>query len=897
MISARHLKAACALSLPALALLCLTNTSAFAACSTPAGNEGDVIYSSTQHVMAYCNSANWISMGAPYATGFGTLTGGDLCMATSGTNISCSYSLSGDVTSSAGTAAATTVAAIRGVTVSGTTGTGNVVFSAAPTLTGTVTLSGLTTAGVVSVNGSGVLSSAATLTASEFPALTGDVTNAAGSLATTVGSIGGKTVTLGGGLTTAGAFTISGAFALTLTTTATTNITLPTSGTVIATATSSPAQGDVLYYNGSAWTDLAHGTSGQYLQTQGASANPQWATLTIGTGALTGTVQVAQGGTGDATLTTYGLLAGAGTGNVASIGPGTSGQLLIAQGASSNPAFETVSGDIAVTNAGAATVGSLGGKAVSLGGALTTAGAFTTSGAYSLTLTTTGATNVTLPTTGTLVAGSGTANYVPLFTGASTLGNSVIYQSGSSVGIGTTSPSVLLNTYGGNTRLQYGASSTGNEFLTLYPTDFSSTIPYLFMKPSAGAWNIGMWNGSAVYGTLNFQAPTATFSGNVGIGTTGPIALLDVYGNSTAGDLTLGPWSGSSSYNAVYLNGATATVGSYNIVSGKGLDLFINRPTGYNIHFREGNGSDQMNIQATTGNVGIGTTSPNNILTVSGNYNGSTDGFPADSGEGQFVVKGVTNPNLAFAIGVDTTNQVVRLQGQIIGSAILPLSLNPQGGNVGIGTTGPNATLQVVNSTALVAAFTGSPSSSSNYIRVDSQYGSGYFGTYSNYPAILFSPSQIAVWFFNANNGYHEFYNAVSGHTMEIQNTGQAYSWGWNNFSDMRLKKNVRPLSDVSGLAAIGKLRPVMFNWKDQQRETALQYGFIAQDVQKVLPDLVTTGLKSEDTPDGMLSLNYNGLIAPLVKAVQELKSDNDNEAAQIKTLTERIEALEAARH
>ena len=39
------------------------------------------------------------------------------------------------------------------------------------------------------------------------------------------------------------------------------------------------AQGDVLYYNGTSWVRLGAGTSGQYLKTNGASANPSWATL------------------------------------------------------------------------------------------------------------------------------------------------------------------------------------------------------------------------------------------------------------------------------------------------------------------------------------------------------------------------------------------------------------------------------------------------------------------------------------------------------------------------------------------------------------------------------------------------------------------------------------------
>ena len=55
-------------------------------------------------------------------------------------------------------------------------------------------------------------------------------------------------------------------------------LTLPLiTGTVLA--TTGEAQGDILYHNGTAWTKLAAGTNGQYFQTQGAGANPQWATV------------------------------------------------------------------------------------------------------------------------------------------------------------------------------------------------------------------------------------------------------------------------------------------------------------------------------------------------------------------------------------------------------------------------------------------------------------------------------------------------------------------------------------------------------------------------------------------------------------------------------------------
>jgi len=57
----------------------------------------------------------------------------------------------------------------------------------------------------------------------------------------------------------------------------TSGVVVTPAGTLVATSTASPAQGDVLYYGASGWVDLGHGTAGQHLQTNGASANPTWA--------------------------------------------------------------------------------------------------------------------------------------------------------------------------------------------------------------------------------------------------------------------------------------------------------------------------------------------------------------------------------------------------------------------------------------------------------------------------------------------------------------------------------------------------------------------------------------------------------------------------------------------
>jgi hypothetical protein len=103
------------------------------------------------------------------------------------------------------------------------------------------------TAGAVNLSGS---NATGTLAAGRFPALTGDVTNSAGSLATTIANNAVTTAKIADN-------SVNGA----------------------KIALGSDAQGDVMYYNGTDWARLSAGTSGQFLQTQGGGANPAWATV------------------------------------------------------------------------------------------------------------------------------------------------------------------------------------------------------------------------------------------------------------------------------------------------------------------------------------------------------------------------------------------------------------------------------------------------------------------------------------------------------------------------------------------------------------------------------------------------------------------------------------------
>jgi hypothetical protein len=105
----------------------------------------------------------------------------------------------------------------------------------------------------------------------------------------------------------------------------------------------------------------------------------------------------------------------------------------------------------------------------------------------------------------------------------------------------------------------------------------------------------------------------------VGIGTASPSAKLEVVGEGN-GTAKIGSAGFGSNYTGISLNGTLST-GSYNFLSStSNNNLYINRPTGNNIYFRVDN-SDQMVI-LSSGNVGIGTTSPAVALDVNGAING-----------------------------------------------------------------------------------------------------------------------------------------------------------------------------------------------------------------------------------------------------------------------------------
>jgi hypothetical protein len=108
---------------------------------------------------------------------------------------------------------------------------------------------------------------------------------------------------------------------------------------------------------------------------------------------------------------------------------------------------------------------------------------------------------------------------------------------------------------------------------------------------------------------------------------------------------------------------------------------------------------------------------------------------------------------------------------------------------------------------------------------------------------------------------------------------GITYKGTLTNASDIKFKENIVDVEN--GLDTIAKLRGVTYNWKDRSKGEEKQYGVIAQEIEQVLPELVSVA-----EPEGQESykaVNYIGLIAPMIEAIKELKAEIDSLKAQLK--------------
>ena len=399
------------------------------------------------------------------------------------------------------------------------------------------------------------------------------------------------------------------------------------------------------------------------------------------------------------------------------------------------------------------------------------------------------------------------------------------------VGIGTTFPSYKLDVWGDGIAL-------GSAAFAKY--DSSND---LFL--------IGDWDGAgadtAIYDGNSAEVIRVT-SGNVGIGTTNPQRLLSISNNDAATTPQL----------LITQNGSGDAVIGFNRPGYQGWAIGIDSSIGNNFEIHNSSGGVDSSSQLAitpTGNVGIGTTSPNEKLTVAGNIHTYA---PSGIDAGLFASTAAGSTTIALR-----SNGITHFNG----------------GDVGIGTTSPNSKLDVISGTNNGIRISATDTTNvwrdieiRSYVsqaQADAlPDGSAIYTTnptsqtetaFSKYGGLVLQGrdngnSSFAIRLGNGNGYATRMFMGATGVTT-FSNTVTATNFILS--SDERLKENVKKVRD----------NRIEADWKTFELKTEKgqkRYGVIAQDLEKTNPEFVR-----EDS-QGFKSVAYIDL---LIAKIAELEA------------------------
>jgi hypothetical protein len=260
---------------------------------------------------------------------------------------------------------------------------------------------------------------------------------------------------------------------------------------------------------------------------------------------------------------------------------------------------------------------------------------------------------------------------------------------------------------------------------------------------------------------------------------------------------------------------------------------------------------------SSSGFVGIGTTSPSQLLEVVG---GEIKAGRVDSSiEGGQVSFGRSTDN-ATSWYIDNYGNAASTQLRFVNVTNAVVAMTITGSNVGIGTSSPSEKLHIYGGGL------------GPELRLEGTWGSFYIRVY---------------------NDNFNIYTPQGRNAISVANNGNVFNYSnttsWQTTSDIRVKENINTIENA--LNVITSLNPVSFNYKQEFAEKnnwddnmkLNNIGFIAQEFETVFPKYVyTKEYTLEDTPiEDFKSIDTGHLIPYLVKAIQELSTKN-NELQEI---------------
>jgi hypothetical protein len=358
--------------------------------------------------------------------------------------------------------------------------------------------------------------------------------------------------------------------------------------------------------------------------------------------------------------------------------------------------------------------------------------------------------------------------------------------------------------------------------------------------------------GIAFYTSASTAAQTEkmriTSGGNVGIGTTSPVAKLNIFG--TSGN----PSTTADTYNLFSVTGNLGpqlNIGGYN-GSSYGMWLQVKDA---------GNGGTLYPIllQPLGGNVGIGTTSPSVPLEV---YSTTADVL---NNPGNSQIRASASSSKWLSIGYDGANNVAYLQGAENAVSWRPIVLNLNGAEsspvlIGQASSDGVNKLQVnggIYASSSIAAVVAS--------NID-------MFVFSNTGATYTKAAMVASIAATGGTGSYFFYGQQSTSTValkifsngNIQNTNNSYG----AISDARLKENIKDATPK--LDDLMKVKVRNYNLKGESNK---QLGVISQELEAIFPNMIEESTNMGENMK-IKGVKYSVFVPMLIKAVQELKAE-----------------------
>jgi hypothetical protein len=377
------------------------------------------------------------------------------------------------------------------------------------------------------------------------------------------------------------------------------------------------------------------------------------------------------------------------------------------------------------------------------------------------------------------------------------------------------------------------------------------------------------------------------FAGNVGISTGAPQARLDVLGVGTLDTDTAQIWRNSagtivssmSSSGKLYPQPAgdnlgnhvattTLNMAGFDVINASSITVAATKP-GLTV---------STNLYVMNGSVGIGTAAPGAKLQI----NGSVRVMDRDQGDGIGDFRMLPGPGTTQThfYHYDSDGRFA-IHKYGTGSAAGEVFTVSNTGNVGIGSTTPSAPLTIYSPTTLSNAFIISTGTETSQLFTVSTSGVVY--------AQALGAGNGAFWGRNTSTGSEGFLGY--GNWGVYCSSGSCGGLlGWTNTSDGRLKTGIRPIRGA--LAKILQLDGVYYRWKDPQLDKTQgeKVGLIAQDVERVFPQAVTTDTGATSRlPGGTKMLSYADLVGPLISAVKELNRKIEEKDVQIAVLKKAV--------